>query len=763
MAFSRRNFIRTAAGASLAWGGLRIFAGEPVPGEPGGGQETGQGSAPAGEFIYGTQFYRPPNPPRAERRRMLKDVAQKYGFNIIRIYPMWDYYNREPGKFDFTEIDEVMKYADEFGLKVLMGIVFETAPYWLEQANPEARFVDANGQQQRLEGSGAQMTGGWPGLCLDWEPIRDAAEEFVRQLCQVVRQHPSLYAYDCWNEPHIEPAWQRNIWATPQEKLYCYCPKTIEKFQLWLEKKYGTIEKLNEAWTRGFPNFKAIDPPRSLGTYPDWVDWRRYIIDRSTKYMHFRAGAVRAVDTTHIMESHGAHHPPLEAGVESGTNGWRLAEVVDVWGLSLFPRRWNMPGISERWRQQQAADVAAKFEVTRSNAAGKDFWCTELQGGHSNRGLTRGPKMRPQDIRTWNWLAVACGAGGIIYWCYLAEATGSEASGFGLVEPDGATTDRAEEAAINKRLIQSQWEILKDYRLKPEVAILTDQDNALLAYAMSGNETVSTESFRGYYKALWQMDLWADFIEPAGIDKTNYKVIIVPWHLIGKKETCESLQRFAEGGGTLILESSFGLFDERFYLNPVIPPHGLAEAFGYQEQESLMMNPEAKPQPLPASDSIYYEPQIEFTQPVKIGAKANTYLTPITLSSATAIASCQGQTVACMKKVGEGTVYYIGTNLGASITNGSQGGAELLRGIITPVVKPAVTSGNLRPRLIAGEKRSLLTVFNDSAEDQTDVITLPGRYRRATNIHNGKEVAVGEKGIRVTVPYQDVVVLLLES
>lgn len=762
MALSRRNFIRTAAGASLAWGGLRIFAGEPALGEPGTGQEAGQGSAPASEFIYGTQFYRPPNPPRAERRRMLKDVAQKYGFNIIRIYPMWDYYNREPGKFDFSEIDEVMKYADEFGLRVLMGIVFETAPYWLEQANPEARFVDAKGQQQRLEGSGAQMTGGWPGLCLDWEPIRDAAEEFVRQLCQVVKKHPSLYAYDCWNEPHIEPAWQRNIWATPQEKLYCYCPKTIEKFQIWLEKKYGTIGKLNEAWTRGFPNFKAIDPPRSLGTYADWVDWRRYIVDRSTKYMHFRAGAVRAVDTKHIMESHGAHHPPVEAGVESGTNGWRLAEVVDVWGLSLFPRRWNMPGISERWRQQQAADVAAKFEITRSNAAGKDFWSTELQGGHSNRGLTRGPKMRPQDIRTWNWLAVACGARGIIYWCYLAESTGSEASGFGLVEPDGSTTDRAEEAATVKRLIQSQWDILKDYRVKPDVAILTDQDNAILTYAMSGNETASTESFRGYYKALWHMDLWADFIEPASVDKTNYKVIIAPWHLVGKKETCESLRRFVEAGGTLILETSFGLFDERFYLNPVIPPYGLAEAFGYREQESLMMNTEALPNPLPASDKIYYEPEIEFTQPSRISVKANTYLTPITLSSATAIATCQGQTVAAMKKIGKGTVYYIGTNLGASITNGSQSGAELLKGIITPVVAPVVTSGKLRPRLIPGVNKSLLIVFNDSAEDQTDVIALPLHYHRATSIHTGKGAQVGEKGLLVTVPYQDVGVFLLE-
>jgi beta-galactosidase GanA len=759
MAISRRNFIQGAAGVSLAWGGLRMFAGEPgAMGEPG----TGQGAAQASEFIYGTQFYRPPNPPRGERRRMLKDVAQKYGFNIIRIYPMWDYYNREPGKFDFSEIDEVMKYADEFGLKVLMGIVFETAPYWLEQANPEARFVDAKGQPQRLEGSGAQMTGGWPGLCLDWAPVRDAAEEFVRQLCGVVKQHPSLYAYDCWNEPHIEPAWQRNIWATPQEKLYCYCTKTIEKFQAWLEKKYGTIEKLNEAWTRGFPDFKAIDAPRSMGTYADWVDWRRYIVDRSTKYMHFRAGAVKAVDDKHVMESHGAHHPPVESGVESGTNAWRLAEVVDVWGLSLFPRRWNAPGISERWMQAGPGDVAAKFEITRSNAAGKDFWLTELQGGHSNRGLYRGPQMRPQDIRTYNWLAVATGARGIIYWAYLAESTGSEATGFGLVTRDGETTDRADEAAVNKRLIQMHWDILKEYKPRPQVAILTDQDNAILAYAMSGNEEVSTKSFKGYYKALWNMDLWADFIEPASIAKSNYKVIIAPWHLIGKKETCEALRRFVEAGGTLIVESSFGLFDERFFANPVVPPWGLDEAFGYKEQESLMMNTEARPQPMPPSDAIYYEPEIAFTAPMRVGVKANTYLTPIAISSATPIATCEGKTVAAMKKAGKGTVYYIGTNLGASITGGSRGGVELLRAMIAPLVGAEATAEKVRPRLIEGAKQSLLVVFNESAEEQSDLVALKTRYRKATNIHSGKEVAVGENGIRVTVPYQDVVVFLLE-
>ena len=95
------------------------------------------------------------------------------------------------------------------------------------------------------------------------------------------------------------------------------------------------------------------------------------------------------------------------------------------------------------------------------NAAGKDFWMTELQGGHANEGLSRSPQMRPRDVRSWNWLAVASGAKGMVYWAYLAEATGREATGFGLVNRDGTTTDRAEEAARNNQLIQAHWDLIQ--------------------------------------------------------------------------------------------------------------------------------------------------------------------------------------------------------------------------------------------------------------------------------------------------------------
>ena len=78
---------------------------------------------PKKQFIYGTAFYRPPNPPHEQRREMLQTIAKDYGFNIIRIYPGWDYYNPAPDRFVFDDLEEVMQWCDEFGIKVLMGLV----------------------------------------------------------------------------------------------------------------------------------------------------------------------------------------------------------------------------------------------------------------------------------------------------------------------------------------------------------------------------------------------------------------------------------------------------------------------------------------------------------------------------------------------------------------------------------------------------------------------------------------------------------------
>jgi beta-galactosidase len=688
---------------------------------------------------------------------MLKAIANGYKFNIIRIYCSWVYLNPEQGKFDFTEVEEVMKDCDQLGLKVLMGAVIEEAPYWLEAVHPEARFVDALGAPQRLQAASINMSGGWPSLCMDWTPVREAAENFLLELAKVVSRHSSMYAYDVWNEPHLEPSGGREFNASTDQKLYCYCEKTIASFQSWLKQRYGTLEKLSEAWVRRYPSWDVIDPPRGPGSYVDWVDWRRFMIERSTEEMRFRVKTLRAVDTRSILESHVFSQAAILPLALQAINPWRLAELMETWGLSYFPR----------WQESPIYFGAAQIELTRAAAAGKPFWITELQGGHGSNGIRRSRQMRPRDIRLWNWMLVAMGGKGIVYWCFLTEATGTESTGFGLVERDGSASERVLEAAQDHKLIQAQWEIIKDYKPNPQVAVLVDIDNALLTFAMSGKEDASTKSFAGYYKALWNSDVLADFIEPQSLrDHDKYRVIIAPWHLIGKKDTCDHLRRFVEDGGTLLLETGFASYDDHMVYNPIVPAFGLADDFGYREQESLyMMQDDGRDNPkseqLPQSERVYVEGHLTFTEPISATIKAHTFLTPIASSSAKVIATYESTPVAATKKVGKGQVYYVGTNLGASIEEGSQAGIELVRTIVTRAIQPPVTSEKVRPRLIESPNGSLLIVFNDQIIDQTARVRVPSRYKTALNVYDNQSQAILAGSVEIQVPFEGVSVLRL--
>jgi hypothetical protein len=115
--------------------------------------------------------------------------------------------------------------------------------------------------------------------------------------------------------------------------------------------------------------------------------------------------------------------------------------------------------------------------------------------------------------------------------------------------------------------------------------------------------------------------------------------------------------------------------------------------------------------------------------------------------------------VGAMKKVGNGMVYYIGTNFGASISAGDSGGIDVLRAVVSNVVRPpATSSGNLRPRLIQGAGRGLLAVFNDTSQNQKATIAIPASFHRATDIYNHREYANQESRFDVAVPFREVAV-----
>lgn len=155
-------------------------------------------------FIYGAQYYRAPNPPREERKRDIEQMAE-LGFNVVKIQAHWNWINHQPDVFDFSEIEELLNYANESGLGVILLSNLENAPWWVAQQHPEARYTTVDDRVLDLQVVGGTPAGGWPGLCFDNEPVRRKAETFLTNLVKRFKNHPALSFWHVWEEPHLEP------------------------------------------------------------------------------------------------------------------------------------------------------------------------------------------------------------------------------------------------------------------------------------------------------------------------------------------------------------------------------------------------------------------------------------------------------------------------------------------------------------------------------------------------------------------------------
>lgn len=722
-------------------------------------------------FVYGTQFYRPPNPPRAERTAALEQIAGPLGFNTIKVWIMWNWCNPEPGVYDFEELDEIMDACDRLGLRVIVNTILETAPYWLDEQHPSARYVNADLEPLKLRGRSSDPSGGWPGLCLDHGAVRAAAADFLAAVARRVKDRPSFFGYDCWNEPHVEPAWFNSMWPTPNQMLFCYCDSTMREFRLWLAAKYGTVAALNAAWVRRFRAWDDVAPPQTHGTYADWLDWRRFMIGRMSEQMAFRVGALRAADPDHAIMSHGAKFPPLDPLALSVVDNVALVEPLDRWGCAVFPK----------WHRMTAGHLAAKFDACRSDAHGKPWWVAELQGGHGMvTGLQRGSHVEAADLRLWNWLAVAAGASGILYWTYMAEATGTEATGFGLVNAARDITPRAQEAARIGGQLQQFAALIERHRCQPQVGILYDTDNQILAFAMDGKEDPVTGSALGYYRAAWRSDVWAQFLQPAEIDTIwpQIRVLLVPWHLVGKPETAAALDAYVRRGGIVVCDTALGLFDENGRQQPRTPAH-LHESWHIREQEAFWVAGDGRPTTIwermgplgvPAGafaippDPISAAPDIELGGPDGGRLRARTHLTPLQLEApAEAIGFHDGQPVVGRVRLGQGAVTYFGTNLGAAIHDGDETALRFVEALIRRHTQPPVSGDRLRPRLITGEGEALLVVVNEQAERVGETLSLPAAFSQARDIEQDHWQALDDHRITVEVGANDVCVIHLRG
>lgn len=504
-------------------------------------------------MFYGTQYYRPPFP-RRERWESDFENMEKLGFNLVKLWAVWNYIELEPGQFDFSDLDILVELAGKHGLQVIINMIPEGAPYWTFDGNIQNLYTTADNHVVVYGGPANIPSAGWPGRCPDDPEFSRLMLVFIEQTARHFSMKKHIAAFDVWNEPHLEPMYDY------RSTMLCYCQHSKKAFIQWLKGKYHSIDALGDAWYRKYADWSQVEPPVRFGTWADMLDWRKFWLDNMSEWLRLRVQACKSGAPGVKVQTHVAYSGILGNKITGGLGNelgdeFSLARQVDIFGLSSFPK-WLM-GDQHYYRH------LLHNEMVSEAAENKPFYQVELQGGAGKPGLLGGEVPTAKDIRVWNYNTIAAGGKGSVYWQYAPEPSGIESPGFGLTGFLGENTPRSISAASCAR--ELNLEMLDHARkVSSANAVYVSRKSDMLCFASERREEMYAGSLSGVFKAAYQRCIPIRFFHEdqlASLLTSGIRVLYLPMPLVLDNEEIEIFEEFIRSGGTLISEACPGLYD----------------------------------------------------------------------------------------------------------------------------------------------------------------------------------------------------------
>ena len=350
---------------------------------------------------------------RAKKEIWRKDVRQikALGFNTIRCWIDWATGEPAEGKYNFETLDVLLELAEEEGLQGHPPGLHGLGAAMGRREIPRLplrllrRFGHPAGVVARLLHRPSRACG---------VPIRPSTPLWPGR----ARKSKAFIGWDLWSEPHVIN------WATPtyiRNPEFCFCPNTLAKFRAWLKQKYGTLDKLNQAWYRRYTSWDQVEPGRlsTILSYTDYIDWKTFIADKLGGDLRSRYRSRQEVAPDTIVTSHAAGVGLFSSPHwwEGQSDDWTMAQQVDFYGTSFYPKHSAFVDRDVEWR-------GALLDFTRSfgyDGGRRGFWIGELQGGFGTIALNVSPTVTPDDLRIWTWSALSRGAKGINYYAWYPD------------------------------------------------------------------------------------------------------------------------------------------------------------------------------------------------------------------------------------------------------------------------------------------------------------------------------------------------------
>lgn len=249
------------------------------------------------------------------------------GLSVVRCAEFaWSIFEPAEGVFQFELFDSFLELCGEKGVQVILGTPTATPPVWLTEKYPEALNCNREGVPYR-HGSRRHYNYNAP-------VYQHLCARVVEKMAQRYGSHLAVVGWQVDNELNCET------------DEFC-SPADHAAFRAFLQDKYGTLERLNEAWgtvvwSQTYTDWTQIYGPRPVlngGYNPSMLlDYYRFVSDSACRFCKLQADIIRKYKkpgdfiTTNGMFPHLDNHRMTE-------------ESLDVYCYDSYPNKPERPKV----------------------------------------------------------------------------------------------------------------------------------------------------------------------------------------------------------------------------------------------------------------------------------------------------------------------------------------------------------------------------------------------------------------------------------
>ena len=469
----------------------------------------------------------------------------------------WSSLEPEEGRYNFGWLERIVERLYQNGIYVIMATPSASRPKWLADKYPEVLRVDDRGMRMRY--------GGRHNFCFSSGVYREKVRRINEELGKRFASHPAVLMWHISNE--LSGA--------------CQCRLCRENFQLWLKRRYGSIEELNRAWctkvwSHEYQDFMQVEPPSSAGENLMQglrLDWNRFITDMTAEFVREEIRAIRRA----------GGNKPVTVNMMyyfKGLNYFKLSKAIDIASWDNYPT----------WNKEENSRIAMKtglyHDVMRSLLK-KPFLMMESAPNQTSWQSVSKVK-RPGVHLLSSLQAVAHGANGVLYFQWRQCVGGPEKLHSAVIGHDGGE---------NTRTFREVEEVGKLLELLKEVQTTCNHAKAALVYDMESLWAMEQsrgprnkglgyqENLQKHYKALRRLGLNVDFVDmESEID--GYRLVAAPMLYMFRNGFEDKIRKFVSGGGIFVLGHWSGVVDENDRCFRGGRPHGLTDVLGIRCEET---------------------------------------------------------------------------------------------------------------------------------------------------------------------------------